>query len=232
VTSSFEVIDLSAPLSPATIMWPGSQAISAEMVEEIERDGAYSRRVTVDEHSGTHFDAPSHFAAGGASVADVSAEQLVRPLRVIDIAENVGDKADTVLTAKDVLANEKALGFIEDGSAVFLRTGWERRLDDPLAYSGPAEGPRFPGFSVEAARLLVEERGVAGLGIDTLSIDVGHAKDFPVHSYVLGRGVWQVENLINLAKVPPVGTWAIIGVPRVADASGFPARVFALVPNP
>ena len=232
MTSSFAVIDLTAKLSPATIMWPGGRAISAEIVEEMERDGAYSRRVTVDEHSGTHFDAPSHFAAGGASVADVPADQLVRPLRVIDIAETVGDNADAVLTVEDVLANEEAHGVIEDRSAVFLQTGWERRLDDPRAYGGPADGPRFPGFSIEAARLLVEERRIVGLGIDTLSIDVGHANDFPVHTYVLGQGVWQVENLINLAEVPPVGAWAVVGVPRVADASGFPARVLALLPSP
>lgn len=49
----------------------------------------------------------------------------------------------------------------------------------------------FPGFSHAAAQLLVAERGVAGIGIDTLSTDVGTTKTFPVHHCVLGAGGWQ-----------------------------------------
>ena len=47
----------------------------------------------------------------------------------------------------------------------------------------------------------------------------------------LPRGIWHVENLTNLAAVPPVGAWAVVGVPSIAGASGFPARVLALVPE-
>ena len=89
----------------------------------------------------------------------------------------------------------------------------------------------FPGFGVAAARLLVEERGAVGLGVDTLGIDAGRAHDFPVHRHVsLPRGVWHLENLVDLHAVPAVGAWAVVGVPRVVGASGFPARVLALVP--
>lgn len=218
------VIELTRPLDDTTLLWPGISPLVVESVETIEHDGSFTRRVTLDEHSGTHFDAPSHFAEGAWSVADVPAEHLVRPLHVIDFSEQAGDDADAALSTSDVIRHERQHGRITEGSVVFLRTDW-------LPPSGP-EVLHFPGFGVEAATVLVVDRGVVGLGIDTLGIDPGQVADFSVHRDVtLPRGVWHVENLTNLAAVPPVGAWAVVGVPRISGASGFPARVLALVPQ-
>lgn len=221
---SLQVVDLTRTLDENTRLWPGIPPMVVEAVESIEADGSFSRRVTFDEHSGTHFDAPSHFATGAWNVGDVPAERLVRPLRVIHLAGAASDP-DAVLTVGDVLAHEAEHGKVTDGSAVFLRTDWSAApLDEDQQL-------RFPGFGIDAARLLVQERGVVGLGIDTLGIDLGSAADFPVHRDVtLPRGVWHVENLTGLSAVPPSGAWVVVGVPRVGGASGFPARVLALIP--
>lgn len=223
-TLDLHVVDLTRTLDESTVLWPGTAPLTVESTESIDRDGSFTRRVTVDEHSGTHFDAPSHFAPGAWHVADVPTDRLVRPLRVIDFTERASRDPDATLTAADVAAHEMVHGRVEDGSVVFLRTDWQpaRSEHDVL---------RFPGFGVEAAALLVD-RGVVGLGIDTLGIDPGHVADFAVHRDVtLPRGVWHVESLTNLAAVPPDGSWVVVGVPRVAGASGFPARVLALVPD-
>jgi kynurenine formamidase len=125
---------------------------------------------------------------------------------------------------QEVVAYEAEHGPVTAGSAVFLRTDWQRPVGETVL--------AFPGFGVEAARELVVERRVVGLGIDTLGIDPGSASDFPVHREVsLPHGVWHVENLTALSDVPAVGSWAVVGVPRVSGASGFPARVLALVPT-
>lgn len=223
VRLTLRAIDLTRELDEHAELWPGTPPLVAQQGESIETDGSFTRRVTVDEHSGTHFDAPSHFAADGWHVADVPAERLVCPLHVIH-RPTTPDQPDAVLAVPDVERHEAQHGRIEPGAAVFLRTDW----------SGASNGERlaFPGFGVDAARLLVEARGVIGLGVDTLGIDPGCATDFPVHRDVtLPRGVWHVENLTALAEVPPVGAWAVVGVPRIGGASGFPARVFALVPS-
>jgi kynurenine formamidase len=226
------IVDLSAPLGEATVMWPGDPAPSAIDVETYEREGSLARRVTLNEHSGTHFDAPNHFAAGAASVADVPIERLVRPLHVIDISRRAATDPDTVLTVADIEAHESAHGRIVEGAAVFLRTGWDERLEDAHAYFGDANDLHFPGFGVDGAAFLVRDRGVVGLGIDTLGIDAGNAPNFPVHATVtLPAGVWHVENLINLDAVPPVGATVVVGVPRLVGGSGFPARVIALLPD-
>jgi kynurenine formamidase len=89
----------------------------------------------------------------------------------------------------------------------------------------------FPGFSADAARYLIEERKVAGLGIDTLSTDPGHSKEFPAHRVVLKAGAVNIENMASLDQVPAHGATLIVAPLRIAKGSGAPARVFALVPK-
>ena len=157
-------------------------------------------------------------------MADVPVDRLVRPLHVIDFSEQCSGEPDAMLSPSDIEAHETFHGRIPLGSAVFLRTDWP--------HGQGRETLRFPGFGVAAAEMLAADRGVAGLGIDSLGIDPGIASDFPVHRQVtLPRGVWHVENLTNLAAVPAVNAWAVVGVPNIAGASGFPARVLALVPE-
>jgi kynurenine formamidase len=225
VSLSPQVVDLTRTLGEESELWPGTPPLSVESGETIEQDGSFTRRVTLDEHSGTHFDAPSHFATGGWHVSDVPADRLVCPLTVIHF-ENAATDPDATLSLDDVMRHEDEYGRVAPGAAVFLRTDW----------NGPSMDGQgrlcFPGFGLDAARFLVEERMVYGLGVDTLGIDPGYAIDFPVHRDVtLPRGVWHVENLVGLGNVPPVGATVVIGVPRIADASGFPVRVLALIPR-
>jgi kynurenine formamidase len=229
------VVDLSAPLSEDTVLWPGEEPLSATVLDSYDTSTSYSRRISLPEHVGTHLDAPSHYAPGGLSVADIPAAQLVRPVVVINISTQIGDDADAELTVEHVTAHERLHGPVAPGSAVFLCTGWDSRRLDVASYRGSstedARDLHFPGFGVLAARLLVEDRGVVGLGIDTLGIDPGSAVDTPVHRDVsLPRGVWHLENLVNLQQVPATGAWVVVGVPRIVDGSGFPARVIALLP--
>jgi kynurenine formamidase len=89
----------------------------------------------------------------------------------------------------------------------------------------------FPGYSAEAARFLVHERKVRGLGIDTLSIDYGLSRDFEVHHIVNGAGRYGLENVAHLDKLPPRGFWLTISPIKLETGSGGPARIFALLPK-
>ena len=162
----------------------------------------------------------------------VPVDSLVRPIALIDISERIGDDADGELTLADVRKFEAAHGAIPQGSAVLLRTGWEEFNQNEVKYAGTPGDLRFPGFGVEAAQYLVDECKVVGLGIDTLGIDPGIATSFPVHVQVTHpKGLWHLENLQNLKKLPPLGAWIVVGVLPLVGGSGSPARVVALVPN-
>jgi kynurenine formamidase len=216
------VIDLTQPLSPGTPMWPGSRAPRAVDEASIAANGFLSRRVTLSEHTGTHLDAPAHFVPGGAGPAEIPPDRLIISAVVIDAPGDPG----ALLTAAAVLADEAAHGRVPAGCAVLVRTGWDRHLGDPDAYIGRMD---FPGLAVDAAELLVS-RGVVGIGIDTLGVDRGAATEFPVHARVtLPAGVWHLEGLVGLGALPHRGALLFVGVLPLAEGSGAPARVMAVI---
>jgi kynurenine formamidase len=118
---------------------------------------------------------------------------------------------------------------------VLLRTGWSARWPDVLSYlgddtPGDAGNLSFPSFGARAARLLVEERGVAVLGVDTASIDPGNSADFPVHRIAAARQVVGLENLANLQSLPATGVTVVALPMKIAGGSGGPVRVIAMLP--
>lgn len=226
-----QVVDLTQPIHPGLVMWPGASGPAFEVLVTVVPDGFYARQVTFAEHTGTHFDAPCHMVDGTAKLHEVDPSTLIRPVAVIDISGDVGDDPDAVLTLAQVSAFERANGPVPTGGVVLLRTGWEDRNTDPVGYAGQPGDLRFPGYGEEAARFLVGQRQVVGLGIDTLGIDPGCSSDFVVHRQVtLPAGVWHLEGLQNLAAVPPMGATVFVGVLPLVEGSGSPARVLALIP--
>ena len=221
------VVDLTQPLGPATPGWPGDGPFAATVQETVAEHGSYGRRVELHEHTGTHFDAPAHFVADGPTVEAIPAARLVVPARVIDVAERCAGDPDATLTAADIDAHEAAHGRLAPGEALLVRTGWDHHLDDRARY---VDDLRFPGFGADAAARAVE-RGLAGIGIDTLSVDRGCDDAYPVHLTTLPAGLWHLEGLVGIDALPAVGATLVVGVPRVVDASGFPARVLALLPD-
>ena len=225
------IVDLSHPLGPDVVLWPGAPALKSTALATFQHDEYFARIIHVFEHTGTHFDAPCHMVEDGATLDVIPVSKLIAPLVKIDISEATHSDPDAVLTTEHITAHEKEFGTIPDESVVILRTGWEERAGSTADYTGGGDTLRFPGFGVEAAGLLVE-RGVIGLGIDTLGIDAGCAPHFPVHRQVSHpRGLWHLENLTNTAVLPATGAWIVVGVPGVVGASGFPARVMAIVPG-
>jgi kynurenine formamidase len=140
------------------------------------------------------------------------------------------------VTRADVEAFEAAHGRIAPGTIVLVRTGWSRFWPDRKRYlgddtPGDASKLKFPGYGEEAARLLVEQRQVAMLGIDTASIDYGPSTDFLAHRVGAAANVANLENLAALDELPPTGALVIALPMKIAGGSGGPVRVVALVPQ-
>jgi kynurenine formamidase len=161
-------------------------------------------------------------------------EQLIAPAVVIDISAKAARDRNYRLQVEDVRAFEAEHGTIAAGTMVLLRTDWSERWPNVADYMGddtPGDASRlsFPGYGAEAAALLVEERRVGMLGIDTASIDYGASQDFPVHRLAAARNVGGLENLTNLAALPATGA-AVLALPmKIEGGSGGPVRVVALV---
>jgi kynurenine formamidase len=112
-----------------------------------------------------------------------------------------------------------------------MQSGWDQHLADAAKFTGKdAAGIlHFPGFGIDAVEWLMKERNVAGLAVDTLSLDNGPSKDFKVHHAWLPSGRWGLENVASLDKVPASGATLVVGLAKVEGATGGPARLIALV---
>ena len=225
----WRVVDLTHTLHPAIPVWPGNPPFELRNLAK-HAQGYYANAFACAEHTGTHVDAPIHFAEGQRAMDQVPPSQLIGEACVIHVREKVARNPDYLVSARGIRDFENRYGQIPSGAFVIARTGWEERWGDPKRYINQDEKGvmHFPGFGVDAAKLLLE-RNIAGVGIDTLSIDNGPSQDFAVHKLLNGAGKIALENLANLRELPPRGATLIVGALKIRDGSGAPARVLALV---
>jgi kynurenine formamidase len=237
---AFRIVDLTHAFDEQTVYWPTSPSkFELKPLAFGKTAGGYfysSFLFCTPEHGGTHLDAPMHFAEGHPSIGDVPLDRLLGTAVVIDVSKQAAGDPVYRLTPDDIAAFERAQGRIPEGAIVLLRTDWSRFWPNVKQYlgddtPGDASKLKFPGYGADAARLLVEERQVAVLGIDTASIDYGPSTDFMAHRIGAARNVANLENLTGLAGLPPTGA-TIIALPmKIAKGSGGPVRVIALLPK-
>ena len=238
---SYRVIDLTHAYDSQTLYWPSRPPMSFELqklASGMTPGGWFyaANRFCTPEHGGTHLDAPIHFNERGQTTEQLALERLLAPGVRIDVTAQSRANRNYRLSREDVLRFEERAGRIAPGTIVLLHTGWDRLWPDRAKYFGnasteDASGLEFPGYGEDAARLLVEERQVAMLGVDTASIDYGRSKDFIVHRIAAARNVGGLENLTGLDALPE-DSFTVIALPmKIAGGSGGPVRVVALVPK-
>ena len=225
-----KVVDLSHEMYEGMSYWPGGVPFTMNKLVDYPQ-GYLLHEFHMGENTGTHVDAPGHFVEGKLAINEIALGDLIVPAVVIDVTDKVAGNVDYQLTAADVEAWEAEHGTIPAGALVILNSGWHARFTDQASYANQdADGVmHFPGYAEEAAELLVA-RDVAGIGIDTLSIDYGPAKSFDAHLTMLGANKYQIENLANLDALPATGATVIVAVLKVRGGSQAQARVLALLP--
>lgn len=238
--AAYRLVDLTHSFNRETIYWPtDTSGFKLEQLAHGKTDAGFfyaANALCTAEHGGTHLDAPIHFAEGRRTNEQIPLEQLIAPAIVIDVSKHAASDRDYRLSREDVLKFEKRHGKISPGTIVLLRTGWSKHWPDRKKYlgddtPGDASNLSFPSFGEKAAKLLVEERKVAMIGVDTASIDYGRSRDFIVHRIAAARNIPGLENLTNLEKLPATGA-TIIALPmKIEGGSGGPVRVIALAPR-
>jgi len=224
------LVDLGHPIAATDPSWEGTPAFERVPSATFEKDGYAAGRITVEEHFGTHVDAPAHFAKGGWTVDQIPVERLYRPGICIDVSGKAAKDPDYRVTKADIVAFEAEHGQVPAGSVVLIATGWDRFWPDRARYMGEKNGVKhFPGLSAEADEYLARDRKVAGIGIDTGSIDYGPSTAFEAHRVSLPLNVYHIENAAHLTTLPPGGFMVMVAPINIAGGSGGPARVFAFL---
>lgn len=216
------------------------------------RGAAYSRFLSIEEHHGTHFDAPAHIippqGSGFADATDgewittekVPLTQFIGPAAVIDCRTLIGqaEPGYSPLITRQHLENwEARYGQIEASDCVLFYTGWT-----DLHYKPFPEGNNlafnpgilknmaaWPAPDVGAMELLVE-RGVRLVGTD--GVAMGPCEDdHPPHVVGLKANMIFIEKLTNLAQLPPRGAAFLFLPLRIENGSGAPGRAVAFLPT-
>jgi kynurenine formamidase len=235
------VLEMTYPFEDASIYWPTATPFKLTRVSFGQTPGGWwyaSNDFTASEHGGTHADAPIHFARGGRTIDQVPLEEWIGPAVKIDVSAACARDRDAMLTVDDIRAWEKRNGRIPPKAWVVMYTGvGTRAYPDPVKVLGTDRRGAgaipllsFPGFSPEAATFLVKERAVAGIALDTPSIDRGRSPDFKVHQIVCGADRLALENLAAADRLPEKGATLHVIPMLIKGGSGAPARVFATLP--
>jgi arylformamidase len=207
VAGSGNWIDVSVPVRPGMVHWPGDPQVKLERMMSIGNgEQANVTRIDMSAHTGTHMDAPLHFFDEDPGMEALPLDIAIGPARVVGIeGQEPIDRGQ--LEGLEVRSGERILFRTTNSD----RRWWERDFD-----------PAFVHVSLEAAELL-GEAGVALVGVDYLSVGGYESDGAETHRALLGAGVWIVEGL-DLSKVEP-GDYELICVPvKLVGSDGAPAR--------
>lgn len=204
-----EIIDISVPISPSMVVWPGALKTEFSWRRSMDRgDKNNNSNLAMSCHSGTHVDAPLHFVKGGQSVENIPLDLLVGKVFVLDLSQS---REITLADLEKFWPQEKVdrVLFKTPNSKIW-KTGPETFVEE------------FCALREKETRWLLK-KGIRLVGIDYLSIQ--HFGDSPiVHQLLLTAGVVIIEGL-DLSPVSS-GFYELICLPlKLVGLEGAPARV-------
>ena len=250
VSGSVRIVDCTATLGPQTplLRLPADVAkntprVRIHPISNYDINGPWWawNWLELGEHSGTHFDAPHHwlsgkdFADGFTDTLDV--QRLIAPVNVIDCSAEVAADPDFLLTAEGVKAWEARHGAINPGEWVVMRSDWDKRMHDEELFLNPDPDPQSDGFhtpgpSPDCIDYLLS-RGIVGWGTQCVGTDAGLAGRFsppyPAHNFLHRDNCFGLASLCNLDQLPAKGAILIVPPLKIAQGTGSPLRVLALV---
>ncbi|WP_217697491.1 cyclase family protein [Nocardia donostiensis] len=161
--------------------------------------------------TGTYIDAPFHFHAHGADIAELPLERLLNVSIVV--IRVVGLR----VVGPDVLGDPARLW----GKAVLVHTAWSARWGSSAYWD-----LGHPFLVGEVAEALIAAN-VALVGIDSLDIDDTSLPTRPCRHTLLGAGIPIIEQMTNLDAVPDTGARLVALPAPVRGMGSFPLRAIA-----
>jgi len=236
-----EFVDLTHSFEPGIPHWPGFIDAKDEILYWYEPgvgtigSGFYVQYFSHVGQWGTHVDPPAHFIKGKRTIDEIDVKEMIMPLVVIDVHKQVESNQDYVISMEDIRNWESKYGKIPPDSFVVMRTDWSKRWPnmDNMLNRDESGLPHFPGWSLDVLQYLFEDCKIMANGHETTDTDPGFASgkgDYSLEYYVLNTNHYQVELLTNLDKVPEYGALVVVSFPKPKNGSGFPARVFSILP--
>jgi arylformamidase len=203
-------IDISLPIGPDLLVWPGNPAVEIRPVQRMaDGDGADVSELRLGTHTGTHVDPPRHMIEGASGVDRVPLDVLMGPCWVADATGRRGALGADDLDSLQVPAGADRLLVRTDNSDL-----WQT--------PSPAFPESYVSVSEDGARWIVSHE-IGLVGVDFLGIEARDTRGHPTHVELLSNGVVIVEGL-NLDGVGE-GSYDLVVMPlHIVDGDGGPAR--------
>lgn len=203
-------VDLSMPIHEHTIVFPGDAAPHFEQAGNVKKDGFLDHVIHLNNHLGTHIDAPGHMIEGGKMLFEYGIDRF--------ICDGIGIDARgrNTLTA-DLLDGIE----VPSGTAVLFYTGSGDH------YAKQTYATDYPAIDESLAARLIE-KDVSMVGVDMISFD--HDPPFPIHKMLLKKDILLIENLINLDAIDGK-IFKLFALPVHFQLEAAPARVVAELPS-
>jgi kynurenine formamidase len=226
-------IDLTHTLTPRIPVWKGfgpatfAPAVNSEtgVPYTYEKDGFEATRyVLATDQYGTQLDPPAHWAPEYPAIDELPPTYALRPLVVISIVDQIAKDPGYPMQVSDVEAWERTHGRVPAGSVVMVRSDWSKRWPDPSL----ATETTFPGVSLDALKLLHEQRHILFHGHETLDTD--DTPKLESESWLMHHGYTQAEGVAHLDQVAETGCLVTIGYPKFGGGLGGYARYVAICP--
>lgn len=200
------IIDLSMPVNEQTVVFPGDAKPIFEQAGTLETVGFIDHVVHINNHLGTHIDAPDHMLEKGQSLSDYPIDRFVCEAICVDAREQDLLTLD-LLNDIDIKPNDAVLFYTARGDN----------------YTQQSYATDYPSIDLNLAKFLVK-KGVKLVGVDMISFD--HEEPFPIHKVLLDNDVLLIENLINLEAVAGK-RFRLYALPIRLELHAAPARVVA-----
>jgi arylformamidase len=200
------IIDISRTLRPDIAVWPGDAPFELAVILDRRHGAAVNlTTLTLSAHTGTHVDAPHHFADGAPTIEELDLQPYWGPARVVTVRKSAGPLLPADFAGVDLAGAERLLVHSEVSAldpAVF-----------PQEYVYPT--PELADF--------LGKLGVILYGSDSPSMDAMDSKTLPGHNALRRNGIAILEGL-ELGRAPD-GLYDLVALPlKIAGGDGSPVR--------
>ena len=200
------IIDISRTLVKGMAVWPGDTPFELQTVLEMSRGEAVNlTTLTLSAHTGSHADAPRHFADDGLAMDEVDLRPYWGPCRLVTVSKETGPLIPADFAGYDLRGVERLL----------VRTPLQGLSFDQFPTAIPYPSPELADF--------LGKLGIILYGTDAPSMDAVDSEDLPGHKAMGRNGIAILEGL-DLSRVRD-GRYQLVALPlKIMGGDGSPVR--------
>lgn len=171
------IIDISWPITPDMTSYKNNKPVNFTHEKNFADHQVCDSKITLNSHTGTHIDAPSHFLANGVTIETISLQSLVGPCRVLDLTHVENKITNQDLKTFDIQADE----------IILLKT-----KNSLLENTAPFD-TKFVYLDKTGAQFLADKK-IKTVGIDYLGIE-REQPDHETHCILFEQRITIIEGL-------------------------------------